>query len=79
MAKDVLLIIVCLYLMFGMGVISYAGPSMNPAVMQNHIEEVKRTNPGKYQAMVQRAGGNITDCCSCHKEIAYQKSLSHKH
>jgi hypothetical protein len=73
MVRDVLLIIVCLCLMFGMEVKSYAGPRMNPDLMQNHIEKVKRTSPGKYQSMVQRAGGNITDCCSCHKEIAYQK------
>ena len=40
---------------------------VDPAAMQKHVEEVKRKNPAKYQAMVQEAGGNITTCASCHK------------
>jgi hypothetical protein len=73
MAKGTSIItIACLCLVFGMGVKSYAQPGINPANIQEqmnkHIEKVKITNPIKYQDMVQRAGGNITHCCSCHVE-----------
>ncbi len=37
--------------------------------MQRHIGKVKIKNPIKYQELVQRAGGNITHCCSCHVEV----------
>ncbi len=70
MARGIsILTIVCLSVLFGMGVISYAGSGKNAAFMQQHIEEVKRTKPKEYQAMVERAGGTITDCSSCHKEV----------
>ena len=37
--------------------------------MKEHVEKVKFTKPAKYQAMMKRAGGNITHCCSCHVEV----------
>jgi hypothetical protein len=65
--------IVCLCLMFGMGVISYAGPPINPTNIQEHIkvhlEKVKLKNPQKYQEMMQKAGGNPTQCTDCHQEV----------
>lgn len=42
------------------------------AVLQNHVEKMKFKSPGKYQEMVQRAGGNVTSCLSCHVEFAKQ-------
>jgi len=65
--------IICLCLIFGMENISHAVFSTNPVFMQEHIEKMKREKPQKYQAMVQKAGGNITDCCSCHTEICKEK------
>lgn len=56
-------------MILGMKAISYAGPRAKQAVMQEHIEKAERTNPKKYRAMVQKAGENIKDCRSCHKEI----------
>jgi hypothetical protein len=37
--------------------------------MQEHIEKVKVTNPKKYNDMIERAGGSVTHCCGCHKEV----------
>jgi len=74
MARGIsILTIVCLCLMFGIEDISYADSKINPALMQEHIEKVKLTNPRKYQAMIQRAGGNITHCSSCHKQVMQQR------
>jgi hypothetical protein len=55
--------------MFIIGVRLYAETSTNPDAMQEHIEEVQLSNPEEYQAMLERAGGTITDCCSCHIEL----------
>jgi hypothetical protein len=47
-----------------------ANPRTNDdVVMQGHIEKVKRTNPKKCQAMIDRAGGDINSCGSCHVEV----------
>ena len=75
MARHIsILIIICLSLMFGgRGAISYAGSGIDPVIMQKHIEKVKRKNPIKYRNMVQKAGGIIKDCRSCHKEIFKRK------
>jgi len=58
------------------GYILGANAGMNQALtqedmrkMQEHIGKVKFTNPAKYQAMMKKTGGNITDCCSCHTEV----------
>lgn len=56
--------------------LSYAAPQKNPAVMQDHIEKVKRTNPAGYQEMVDKAGGNIINCVSCHTDINKKKNPS---
>jgi hypothetical protein len=42
--------------------------------MQRHIEQAAQKNPDKYQSMVERAGGNITGCLSCHKKAEDKKS-----
>ncbi len=77
MARPVsLLTIVCLCLICGMGVVSYGDSRMNPALMQEHIEEVKRTKPKKYQTMVEEAQGNIEDCVSCHEKVDQQNRPS---
>ena len=69
MARSVLILtIVCICLIFGMGGISYARSEMNPALMQKHMEKMKQTKPQEYKVMVERAGGNIKDCLSCHEE-----------
>ena len=70
-----ILTIVCLCLMFGIAGMSYADPTKSYAdsgkntevILKRHINKVQRTNPEQYQAMVERAGGNITGCVSCHK------------
>lgn len=79
MAKGISIItIVCLYLISGFDVKSYAQPVTQPVTntvnvqeqMKGHIEKMKIKNPKKYQEMVERAKGNITDCLSCHVEVA---------
>lgn len=37
--------------------------------MQRHIDKMKIMSPQKYQEMVQRAGGVVTKCTDCHKEV----------
>ncbi len=71
-----ILIIICLHMTSGVIDIFGANAGMNPPPtqedmqkMQRHIEKVKISNLGKYQTMIQRAGGNITHCCSCHVEL----------
>jgi hypothetical protein len=54
----------------------YAASQGNQANMQNHIEKVKRKNPAGYQEMVDKAGGNITNCVSCHIDINKKKNSS---
>jgi hypothetical protein len=67
------LTILCLCLVFGGGIKLYAQPNTNTPDLQEkmkgHIEKVKVSNPQKYQEMVQRAGGDITKCTDCHKEM----------
>jgi hypothetical protein len=69
------LTILCICLMSIMEARSYANPVMKPLnaqeklQMQEHVEKVRINNPGKYQIMIEKAGGNVTDCCSCHKEL----------
>ena len=76
MAKVIsILAIACLCLMFIMGVGLYAETTTNPApAMEEHIEKVKLSNPEEYDAMIERAGGTITDCCSCHKALCQKDS-----
>ncbi len=76
MAKVIsILALACLCLMFIMGVGLYAETTTNPAAaMEEHIEKVKLSNPEEYEAMIERAEGNITDCCSCHKELCQKDS-----
>ena len=37
--------------------------------MQEHVERMRTLKPGKHQEMVDKAGGRITNCCSCHVEL----------
>lgn len=70
MVRDiVILVILCTSLVLVIQNMSYANTIVTPADMQSHIQSVRHTNPGKYQAMMQKAGGNIASCCSCHEEI----------
>jgi hypothetical protein len=80
MLKRVTIItIICLSLIFSLKAVSDAQLTISPAdqlqLMKEHIEKVKIKNPQKYQKMVERAGNNITDCCSCHTEV-YEGSIS---
>jgi hypothetical protein len=36
--------------------------------LQRHIEKVKVQNPREYQEMMDKAGGVIINCLSCHEE-----------
>jgi hypothetical protein len=60
-----------LFIIFGIHV--YAGQIIgqeeHKQKMNAHIEKMKIKNPQKYQEMIQRAGGNVTNCCSCHIDI----------
>jgi len=74
MVKGVSIItIVCLCLMFGIGIKSYAQPRINTEDVKEHIrvhlEKVKIKNPLKYQDMMKRVNGNVTQCTDCHKEV----------
>jgi len=72
---------VCVCLIFGMGVASYAEVPKPPAKtkeeqmknMKAHMEKVKIKNPAKYDSMMKNAGGNITECRDCHKEVKQEK------
>jgi hypothetical protein len=75
--KRIILILIIIFLSVTLGMIYILGANagMNQTLtqediqkMQRHIEKVKFTNPAKYQAMIKRAGGNITHCCNCHTE-----------
>lgn len=78
MIKGLLTIIgTCLCLIFGLHTsMLYAASQGNPGNMQDHIEKVKRKNPAGYQEMVDKAGGNITNCLSCHIEINKKNNSS---
>jgi hypothetical protein len=60
-----------LFIIFGIHV--YAGQIIGQQEfkqkMNAHIEKMKIKNPQKYQEMIQRAGENVMNCCSCHLEI----------
>jgi len=60
-------------MIFRLKINAHAAPIENKTNIQEHIkvhiEKVKFSNPQKYQEMVQRAGGNITQCTDCHKEV----------
>ncbi len=76
------LIIICLWLISGMDAISYAGIKGDKQAgvqkntqeltgkelqeMKKHMQEMQRKNPAKYAAMMQKTGGKITHCSSCH-------------
>ena len=74
-----ILTIVYLCLMSGLCVKSNAELRLNLKPediewMQRHVEKVKITHSIEYQAMIERAGGNFADCCSCHKEVCENDS-----
>ncbi len=50
-------------------VITEADTKPDPVRMQRHIDEVKITHPAKYQEMLDKAGGVIVDCLSCHNDM----------
>ena len=67
------------FLLFnGVGVLAADHQPVDPATrlreMQQHMEKMRVERSQKYQAMVQRAGGRISDCLDCHEELKkYQK------
>lgn len=76
MKSFLLLIIICLYstiiIVDTMDASVVVPPPLTQEELQNmqeHIEKVKVTNPGKYNAMIESAGGSVTHCCGCHKEV----------
>jgi hypothetical protein len=74
MIRGMVVLIICLCMTFSMINVLDAGSVTNRPLMQKHIEKVKRTKPEKYEAMVQRAGGNITGCRSCHEEVGKERN-----
>ena len=74
MVKNISIILIgFLFFVFGIDAKSYAQPMKNPAFlkeqMQGHIDKMRIKSPQKYQAMIQRAVGNITQCTDCHQEV----------
>ncbi|RJR22638.1 MAG: hypothetical protein C4581_00775 [Nitrospiraceae bacterium] len=63
----------CLIICLQTGLL-YAASQGNPVFMQDHIEQVKRKNPVAYQEMVDKAGGNVTSCLSCHTDLDKKKN-----
>ncbi|MEW6600177.1 MAG: hypothetical protein AB1499_04335 [Nitrospirota bacterium] len=59
----------CLCLFFSIQTGLSSASQSNPATMQNHIQQVKAKNPTLYQEMVDKAGGVVTSCLSCHTDI----------
>jgi hypothetical protein len=72
------LIIFYICLMFGMKDISYTESGKHKVSMKDHIEDVKLKHPEKYEAMIKKAEGNITDCESCHDVIGKEKKNSNQ-
>lgn len=50
----------------------WAATGEEQAALQRHVEAMRFKSPRKHQEMVQRAGGNVTGCLSCHVEVAEQ-------
>jgi hypothetical protein len=75
------IVAIFLYLILCMGVVSYAEIRNPPAkskeevmkFMKTHMEKVRIEKPAKYDAMMKNAGGNITECRDCHKEVKQEK------
>lgn len=44
-------------------------PADQQKVLEQHLEQVKRSNPRKYQEMLDKAGGVARDCRDCHTDI----------
>jgi hypothetical protein len=68
--KRIVAIALCsCWLVFGGGNVFAANMmKVDPAILREHSDKMKIKNPQKYQSMIERAGGNITHCCSCHVE-----------
>ena len=72
MKKTILaLILVCIWPVLATESL-LAATGEEQAALQKHVEAMRFKSPGKYQEMVQRAGGNVTGCLSCHVEVAEQ-------
>jgi len=69
------IIIAILISSVGMIALSGAVPT-NPARMQQHVDKVKITHPKEYQEMMEKAGGVIEGCTSCHKDLKTKKAPS---
>ena len=77
MFKNILIgVITCFFLMVAFTNATSAASRIDPVQMDQHIEDVKRTNPQEYQKMVDKAGGNIVDCLSCHVNLKLKKDPS---
>ncbi len=75
MAKSIsIFTIICLILIFGLQEKLYSASKINPVLMQDHIEKVKRKKPKEYQVMLEKAGGTVTDCTSCHTDLNKKKN-----
>ena len=61
-----ILAIVCICFTFTMKGISYAVSGNYKVSMKDHVEDVKLKHPEKYKTMIEKTGGNIKNCKSCH-------------
>ncbi len=76
MSKSILSFIITVSLVFGTTMLTAAASKPNPVKMQRHVDKVKITHPAKYQEMLQKAGGQIEDCLSCHNDMKTKKDPS---
>ncbi|MFZ3138929.1 MAG: hypothetical protein WA126_16230 [Thermodesulfovibrionales bacterium] len=73
MTKGLYIIIACLIMVLSAVANVHAGPMKSQEEfkqkMNAHIEKMKLKNPQKHQFMIERAGGNVTQCTDCHQEL----------
>ncbi len=76
MSKIIPSLIITISLVFGTAALTVAASKPDPVRMQRHVDKVKITHPAKYQKMLQKTGGQIEDCLSCHKDMKTKKDPS---
>jgi len=69
-------VISCFFLIVAFINATSAASQTDPVQMDQHIEDVKRTHPQEYQEMVEKAGGHLVDCLSCHNNLKLKKDPS---
>ena len=71
----VFLILVCL--IFGLQSISHSDSlaERQRIYLEKHVAKVRTEKPKEYQEMVEKAGGTVVNCLSCHEEEFMEEDL----